>query len=200
MFSTLTCTYNPGSITTCTYNQRSYIPAKHVLKEHCGVRTPNTKQVTTQNVWWLNINRFKTVHMVTWFYCARDYCEQVRSLGQLKTSPPQVCTVQYIDFIRLYYDKKKSVQSHSRWYLTAWLHSHDFVLVCSSSKYPNVIPLCDKSIWNMSDRNLDLSKSLKIRSGVVFVFRVFDFLLVLFNGNIWPISVLRDISTFQGHL
>ncbi len=59
--------------------------------------------------------------------------------------------------------------------------------------WPNSATLRDISLWYLSDLDIDLSRSLKVKCDSVIGLPIFDFLL-MFNSNIWPETApLRDI-------
>ncbi len=57
----------------------------------------------------------------------------------------------------------------------------------NSNIWPNSVDLRDISLRNLSDLNIDLSRSLKVKRDGVIGLSIYVFLL-MFNSNIWPNS------------
>ncbi len=67
----------------------------------------------------------------------------------------------------------------------------------NSNIWPNSAPLQDIRLWNLSDFEFDLSRSLKVKCDSVIWLPIYAFLL-MFNGNIWPNSApLQDIRLWN---
>ena len=63
--------------------------------------------------------------------------------------------------------------------------------------WPNSAALRDISLWYLSDLDIDLSMSLKVKCDIVIGLPIYGFLLV-FNSKIWPNSApLRDIRLWN---
>ncbi len=82
-----------------------------------------------------------------------------------------------------------------------------FLFMFNSNIWPNLAPLRDIRLQNLSDHYFDLSRSLKVNVMVLLDSSYMWFVLLMFNSNIWPILAplrdkrlqnLRDL-TFQGH-
>ncbi len=75
-----------------------------------------------------------------------------------------------------------------------WFWTPHIWLVFNSNICPNSAALRDISLWNLSDLDIDLSRSLKVKCDSVIGLPIYGFLF-MFNSNIWPNSApLRYIS------
>ncbi len=67
------------------------------------------------------------------------------------------------------------------------LSTYAFLWICNSIKWPNSAHFRDIMLRNPSDLDLDLSRSLKVKSDSVIGLPIYGFLLVS-DRNIWPSS------------
>ena len=73
------------------------------------------------------------------------------------------------------------------------LHIQGFLLMVNTNIWPNLAPLRDIRLYNLSDLDFDLSRSLKVKCHGVIGLAIYTFLLVV-NSKIGPnVAPLPDI-------